>query len=485
MKYLYGLAVQGIQNYIFDTNALKEIIGASEIIEEISTSILKEILKTHYNENNLLLAAAGNIRYFFDKKEEAQVVYEQFPDKVRELAGNIGFSQAIIEVSQTSLEQTHFIALEKKLRENRNNPITVPDLITMTRAMNRRTGSVQYKYNKLKKESLDYSSYQKVQHHEAHLLLDKVDPDSKWNFPKEVSDITQNESKNYVAVVHADGNQLGKIIQKVLESGNSATVLKKMSELIEFSTIEAFKTAFEKIIVKKQKYDRIENDDGTITNKVPLRPVILGGDDITFIIRADLAVEFTNEYLKAFESATQKNFSEIGLQSGLTATAGVVFIKEKYPFHYGVHLAESICAYAKNKSNRAYSCMQFYKIKDSFVNDYNDIVENELTIKGYFSSENGSSKAVDFKFRREPYKTDEVSKLLEKVKFMKNEEVSIGAFHELLSIMYKSKDRADFRFLRLEKNQSDYFNKKGFSDIIQNQKELYDLISLESLSTLN
>lgn len=28
-KFLYGAAVQGIQNFIFQTNSLKEIIGAS------------------------------------------------------------------------------------------------------------------------------------------------------------------------------------------------------------------------------------------------------------------------------------------------------------------------------------------------------------------------------------------------------------------------------------------------------------------------
>jgi hypothetical protein len=33
MKYLYGASAQAIQNFIFNTSKLKEIIGASEIIE--------------------------------------------------------------------------------------------------------------------------------------------------------------------------------------------------------------------------------------------------------------------------------------------------------------------------------------------------------------------------------------------------------------------------------------------------------------------
>jgi len=35
-KYLYGASVQGIQDFIFKTNKLQEIVGASEIVKNIS-----------------------------------------------------------------------------------------------------------------------------------------------------------------------------------------------------------------------------------------------------------------------------------------------------------------------------------------------------------------------------------------------------------------------------------------------------------------
>ena len=34
-KYLYGASIQGIQEYIYATNKLQEIIGASEIIDSL------------------------------------------------------------------------------------------------------------------------------------------------------------------------------------------------------------------------------------------------------------------------------------------------------------------------------------------------------------------------------------------------------------------------------------------------------------------
>ncbi len=33
MAYLYGASIQGIQGFIFETNKLKEIAGASNLIE--------------------------------------------------------------------------------------------------------------------------------------------------------------------------------------------------------------------------------------------------------------------------------------------------------------------------------------------------------------------------------------------------------------------------------------------------------------------
>ena len=51
-KYLYGAAVQGIQNFIFQTNTLREIVGASELVEEICTKLFAEQLGSEDLEND-------------------------------------------------------------------------------------------------------------------------------------------------------------------------------------------------------------------------------------------------------------------------------------------------------------------------------------------------------------------------------------------------------------------------------------------------
>ena len=80
-NYLYGAAVQGIQNFIFQTNNLQEIVGASELVEEICTELFKEIVGEKEYETNTVLHAAGNIKHIFTSRKACEDVVRVFPKK--------------------------------------------------------------------------------------------------------------------------------------------------------------------------------------------------------------------------------------------------------------------------------------------------------------------------------------------------------------------------------------------------------------------
>ena len=86
-RFLYGAAVQGIQGFILQTNKLKEIVGASELVEEICTSLFAKQIDPNKSEltgdSNAILNAAGNIKYVFDDEEACNRVFMNFPKKER------------------------------------------------------------------------------------------------------------------------------------------------------------------------------------------------------------------------------------------------------------------------------------------------------------------------------------------------------------------------------------------------------------------
>ncbi|NUM36378.1 MAG: hypothetical protein HUU50_17700 [Candidatus Brocadiae bacterium] len=397
--YIYGASVQGIQGYIFETGKLKEIAGASEIVEQICTDYFEGFLKNECQirgQITLIRKAAGNIRLICDKADAEKIV-KYFPKSIQENFPGLSISQALVKYTG-QLTNQEMDLLEKKLNFQRNKPIR-PYLTGISAAIRApRTGRIAYKRND-DKELIDRASWEKLQKgtDEAHHRLTKKFLDeNKGRFPFDFSEIIHPGCK-WLAVIHADGNNLGKILQSLGKSlknypGHVADGYREFSECLDRATTKAAKTAFEKTFQKSKE------------KVFPFRPIILGGDDFTVVCRADMAIEFTQYFLEEFEKETKEHFKGLvqgysleDFQDGLTACAGIAFIKESYPFHYGYHLAEELCAQAKKASKKIPgipSSLAFHKILSSFYDDYEETKKRELTA----SPKDNQDKPIHFDF---------------------------------------------------------------------------------------
>ena len=139
MKYLYGASVQGIQNFIFESDKLVEIIGASELVEDICTNFFKHLVGSGFKEENLLIGAAGNIKYIFERREDCEALVYRFPKEVMALAPGVSISQAVVELT-TEVKSQDLELLEKRLQASRQSPIVPHGLGLMISERSRRTG---------------------------------------------------------------------------------------------------------------------------------------------------------------------------------------------------------------------------------------------------------------------------------------------------------------------------------------------------------
>lgn len=484
-KYLYGASVQGIQDFIFQTNKLKEISGASELVEQICTNMFRKVANVEEGDDNVMLAAAGNIKYVFTNKTACERFVRIFPKVVMETASGITISQAVVafegEVSNENTQE-----LEKKLRIQRNRTIQIPSANLMVSEVARKTGGASVESDN--KEFIDLGQFQKRNIKNKNLLHKIVGNDNKSieRFPTEINDIASDDSGNWIAVVHADGNNLGqKIIAMVdsLEANVTQQAIREFSILLDKSTVQAAEIAFKQVI------ETVKD-----TSKFPFRPVVLGGDDLTAIIRGDLAIEFTKIFLEQFEIQTNNNFKSFiasyGLENlfgnGLTACAGISYIKASYPFHYGVKLSETLCKKAKTISKEidkehTPSSLVFHKVHASFVEDYDDIIKKELSAK----------ESVQFNYgpyfleKQKGYLT--IDELQNKVKVINKKDAPKSGLRTWLTEIKENEDKANQLMQRI-KSLNDKFDKDfNFSDpfsIRSDNKKytpIFDIISLSNI----
>lgn len=416
-KYLYGAAVQGIQDFIFQTNKLKEIMGASELVEQICTDRFAHVLYGEpnagklYEDKNAILNAAGNIKYIFDSEEECRRVARIFPKTIMEYAPGITISQSVVKMASDDDFSDAVQILEKNLRAQRNRQVRDMNLGLMGILRSRQTGlpvSHIKKYDG-KPLFLDSGTYHKLydvngMRKETFGILCKkaFGPDvplEKYRLPYNIEEMTGHN--DWIAIIHADGNGLGQIVREI---GSDKDTFREFSRKLDKATTEAAQRAFK---------DTVYNDIPE-NSLIPVRPIVLSGDDHTVICRADIAIPYTERFLKYFEEETRKELGEIlsGKKANgkrgkpvfadgslnLTACAGIAFVKSSFPFHFGYRLAESLCDRAKKdtkyihkatEGNLPASCLMFHKVQDSFIANFEDIARRELTPQPEISFEFG------------------------------------------------------------------------------------------------
>lgn len=361
-KYLYGAAVQGIQGFIFQTNKLREIVGASELVEEICTDMFVDLFPkvgVKYEDENCILHAAGNIKYIFDNEDECNKIVRVFPKMVAEFAPGITASQAVVKMEREFSEFKDAVGeLEKRLRVQRNKLMRSATLGLMGIQRSRQTGlPVVLKPNdKGKNDLIDASTWAKLYEidkknnqvrKKTNLSLCKkafckTDEEKELLKHEQVAYDIEKITKNndWIAIIHADGNGLGQIVQAI---ETDTQKFKKFSESLDKATQAAAVKAYDSV---KGRFDK--------SKFIPIRPIVLGGDDFTVICRADLALDYATEFIKQFEEKTKfvvEYKDKLGFNH-LTACAGIAYIKSSFPFYYGYALAEALCSKAKEDAKK-------------------------------------------------------------------------------------------------------------------------------------
>jgi RNA polymerase-binding transcription factor DksA len=394
-KYLYSFEAKEIQKFILHSDKLKEMVGGSEIVALLCDQFLIKSLETLGGSHEIIANAAGWGRIIFYDIDVANNFFAHWPLLAAQFAPGLQVIQAMIALPNESSLPDAVDKINLQLRRERNLVMhSIPE-ITPLIERNPRTGSAAVVRDK-DHGLLDRQSVRKRAYKGSTLTISRQLKIDSLQWPEEFEHIVDDDN-HYLAIVHADGNDLGSTLIRIKEHvkenyEKAKSIYKNFSKVITESTIGAAQHAFDTVLKPAAKQRA-----GKMQHVIPGRPIVLGGDDLTIIVRADLAFDFTEQFLREFENLSGQKLNELlggmGLPRKLTACAGIAFVKKNYPFVYGYELAESICGYTKQEAKQNKSTIDedmsgteyipssfaFHKNTSSIAGDYAEVCHNELT----------------------------------------------------------------------------------------------------------
>ena len=386
---------RSIQRYIYSGDRLRTNVGASYIVDRIFFDVLKEMFpEDKFSAEDdawdstkdevrpwekmqsccVAYVGGGNALLLFDssRADKCVEVVKKFTRKllVKRPGLKVGAAIGDLSLDGDKLNQNQIDALYQKLKDNQNKifpAVNVPySGLTLSCEVNGETanfcdtaGTVRKSEGEVRFYSQEVAVKAKFseaanknlrERFEKIFELKRFEPQSDFDFPTEVEKLGQREGENYFAIVHVDGNNMG----LKFRSCTSLTERRKLSREIRRKTEGAFAELLAKIILMKEA----GGFDDVLTlekNFLPIRPLIIGGDDVTFFCPAKMAILFTKTLVEFLfentpedspEHLTQKNSRHID------ACAGIAILPTKYPFFRGYELTEQLCDSAKKSMRR-------------------------------------------------------------------------------------------------------------------------------------
>ncbi len=206
--------------------------------------------------------------------------------------------------------------------------------------------------------------------------------------PRSLNDIEMLEQVQWLGVVHIDGNGLGSMFWNFQSLANPtsaddyATQLRAFSSALESVTIAAFQRAVHSL------WDHWCEQHATQDLPLPIVPLVLGGDDLTVVLDGKLAILFAREYLRMFEEMSALNpvISALAIKRPgvkhphLAASAGIAIVKPHFPFYDAYNLCEQLLGRAKSIKKfcpgAAASALDFHVLRDSSCAELDRIAES-------------------------------------------------------------------------------------------------------------
>lgn len=380
-----------IQGYIFGSNRLRENIGASYLVAQatgewalthmppnsnVSNGHMDGDEKRRIEDNELtaevIYAGGGNVVALFTDEPTAQEFTQNYSRDLIEKTPNL---QVVVHHqpfdwvdSLYEAVQAGFKALaQKKQRRTYSTPLLGLGVTEMCRS----TAFPAVAQSLYETDSYPVSRevWQKEQAYgpAKDRLQEYLPVPPGYEYPRDFDDLGRSEGEqSYIAVVHADGDGMGRRFREVGRGKSNREYIediRRFSKTVNKIAQNALKDTIKALenLLKRCGGDKIQHTSpfGSLWAEVilqevegkdkvyylPFRPIVFGGDDVTFVCDGRLGLSLALEYMGRFAAHSANRFEG---QGSVTASAGVAIVKSHYPFAQAYTITEELAKSAKH-----------------------------------------------------------------------------------------------------------------------------------------
>ena len=401
--YLINLETSGNQAYIFASNKLRNITGASELLYRVGTKYVERALKTVSgrdfkvenitdekcieDENSpdfeVVIATSGKALLLARDREAAKKFITEWSKIIVDEAPGV---DALAVCSENSFDVSSGIEEYMKVFRETEREMTLLRI-------NEGSSLARFQRIPVTAECV-YSGFPASCLENGKPISEKSlaqrtaskDPEirdrMKKLFPgnaslKILNGLDSLEKLDWLAVIHADGNGLGQFFINLEEHvknlvGKNATGRDYINYYRRFSSAldEISWNAFNKAV-----WETWGNTEPRII------PIVVGGDDLTVVMDGYESLRFVEKFMINFCNGTQDNSdTKTILESSgikrLGMCAGISIAKPHFPFSQSYSLAEELMKSAKRVKNQYGPdsiAMDFHILYDSVVSSLSDI----------------------------------------------------------------------------------------------------------------
>ncbi|MBQ8754529.1 MAG: hypothetical protein IJZ19_05815 [Lentisphaeria bacterium] len=259
-------------------------------------------------------------------------------------------------------------------------------------------------------------------------------------------------NRNRWAVVCMDGNDMGMQFLKFKEGNHSNEEwqqwLREMSPRLDECTCQAALAGMTAVTGKYLE----ENPSGKI---LPLRPLIVGGDDVTVLVSCNYAMLFVKTVMQSFNAESKKYASLwVGTKGEMTISAGILYAPVTLPLHSALSYTESLLASAKThgrelkkqqNSQVSPACLDWESVTESMLDSPAARRQREFLV-----SDGETGKTIQLSSR--PYSQVELEEIEEIQKTFCKHKIPNTIRYQLHPELKKSKPERMAYYAKVKKN---------------------------------